>query len=452
MKKSCMSMFAAAAVVTLNAATINQVIVRQQWPWSTKVKVEYSLSGVDALHPVDIAVTTYNGNDPLPSTNLRAAIEGDLYGITEEFGEFYIDPVVAYGTDKIGMTKFKVKLSVTDSTATEVLYKIFDLQTGSCRDVTRADFYNGKMGAYETDIKKIDSRFIPYMDDILVWTGITNDSAYATTKMVMRKIPGGGKTFTMGSPVGETGRNTDGRETQRQVQLAKDYYIGVYPLTLGQVKCFGTVDNAGAIWLTSNPTVKQKLFVTFTTLFADDPKDMCALPINNPTHVRGGNGATVSWPGDGHEVDGDSLLAKMRDRLGVTLDLPTEAQWEYACRAGSTAAFYSGMDSNLCAQDMGWYSVNSGNKVHMVGAKRPNAYGLYDMCGNVLEGCLDWFSNDLSSLGSVDVGGPASGTVRVMRGGLAKFDVWYLRSASRVDYNSGVHTGFAGARLVFEVE
>ena len=112
---------------SLYGATIMQVIVRQQWPWSTDVKVEYQLEGVDASHPVDLAVTAYNGDTPLSTANLASSITGDLYGITEEFGEFYIDPIAAFGSERIAMTKFKVKLAVSESAANinEVMYKVF---------------------------------------------------------------------------------------------------------------------------------------------------------------------------------------------------------------------------------------------------------------------------------------------------------------------------------------
>ena len=140
-------------------ATINQVIVRQQWPWSTDVKVEYQLEGVDAAHPVDIAVTAYNGDTPLDSSRLRSATRGDLYGITEEFGEFYIDPIAAFGSERIAMTKFKVKLAISDSPANlnEVLYKILDLTSPyKVTDVTRKDLCNGKYGKYVTSFADID--------------------------------------------------------------------------------------------------------------------------------------------------------------------------------------------------------------------------------------------------------------------------------------------------------
>lgn len=97
------------AAASLNAAVIEQVIVRQQWPWSTDVKVEYKLSGVTS--PVDISVKAFNGNVELDSSRLAASMTGDRFGITEDgVGTIIIDPVKAFGTSKVALANFKVKL------------------------------------------------------------------------------------------------------------------------------------------------------------------------------------------------------------------------------------------------------------------------------------------------------------------------------------------------------
>ena len=416
MKKVYVSLFAAMAVAMLNAATINQVIVRQQWPWSTKVKVEYSLSGVDASHPVDIAVTTYNGDDLLPSTHLSEAIEGDLYGVTEEFGEFYIDPVVAYGTEKIGMTKFKVKLAVADSAANmlETLYKVYDLTSGECTDVTRADLFNGKYGTYETNYTALGSGFTTPLNDVLIWTGVTNDAKYATTHLVLRKIPAKGQTFAIGSPEGEAYRtNTDkdtssgsavtvtGRETQHNVSFTNDFYMGVFEVTQAQ---YARITGS---WPSK-----------FSLAECRDTR-----PVENVSHadIRGGTDTIGgTWPTNlTHEVLASSFLGKLRGRLAGApkMDIPSEAQWEYACRAKGTTAYYNGKNCTTGvygATDAGLntiarYDANGGrlngsninattaptlgttNGTARVGSYMPNAWGLYDMLGNVHEWCLDWY-------------------------------------------------------------
>jgi formylglycine-generating enzyme required for sulfatase activity len=107
--------------------------------------------------------------------------------------------------------------------------------------------------------------------------------------------------------------------------------------------------------------------------------------------------------------------------------LPTEAQWEYACRAGTTSAFNTGSVFN---GSMGWYENNSGNKTHEVGTKPPNAWGLYDMHGNLYEWCWDRY--DAYTNGTkTDPVGPPSGNNRILRGGSFGSPVESLRSAAR---------------------
>jgi formylglycine-generating enzyme required for sulfatase activity len=122
--------------------------------------------------------------------------------------------------------------------------------------------------------------------------------------------------------------------------------------------------------------------------------------------------------------------------------LPTEAEWEYACRAGTTADYYA-----ADVDDIGWYVGNSGSKTHPVGGKQPNALGLYDMSGNVWEWCRDWYHDSYN-------GAPTDGTAwlrvdhafLVLRGGSSISQAADLRSANR---SSGVpNGGRAGIRLV----
>lgn len=111
-----------------------------------------------------------------------------------------------------------------------------------------------------------------------------------------------------------------------------------------------------------------------------------------------------------------------------TFSLPTEAQWEYACRAGTKGEF--GRTGNL--DDMGWYSGNSGDRTHEVKTKDPNAWGLYDMHGNVWEWCQDRYDEDYyKNSPNDDPIGSDTSSVRVCRGGGYCFDAWLCRSASR---------------------
>jgi formylglycine-generating enzyme required for sulfatase activity len=115
--------------------------------------------------------------------------------------------------------------------------------------------------------------------------------------------------------------------------------------------------------------------------------------------------------------------------------LPTEAEWEYAYRAGTQTAFYNGPIAD-CVEDgnadkIGWYYYNSVNSTHPVGQKLPNAWDLYDMAGNVYEWTHDWYDIDKGTLPVIDPVGPASGASRVIRGGSSGLNATYLRAAYR---------------------
>ena len=404
----------AAVALTAQGAKIEQVIVRQQWPWSTDVKVEYRLTGVTA--PVDIAVTTYNGDAELPLP--ASAVVGDLYGIDADgVGQFVIDPVAAFGTAKVALANFKVKLAVSASAANvgEVLYKIFDLTDGSCRDVTRADFLNGKMGAYETDYGRIGEGYSTSLPDVLVWTGVTNNPAYKSTKLVMRKIPAAAAgEWTMGAPAGEKGQYTEDwavYEEQHQVQLTQDFYIGVFEWTEGQHQ---------AVRGNNQP--------------------------DNFEHPR----YFEAWK---DMLTGSFMLLNQKFAgLGMTFGYPTETQWEFACRAGTTSALYSGKEmEGTNTRELGWTTGSpdrTPNSNMPVGLLRPNAYGLYDMYGNVGEWCSDWYySGSLKTFydnalavnpqGPGDGGSYVEGAKKQLRGGTIGQPEIYARSACR---NNGVAT------------
>ena len=396
---------------TAQGAVIQQVIVRQQWPWSTDVKVEYKLAEVTS--PVDISVKAFNGDVELPLP--AEAMVGDLYGISESgIGQFIIDPVKAFGNAKVAIADFRVELELSDSAANikEVLYKIYDLTSGSCTDVTRADLLDRKYGTIETNYTalgncfKSGSNYTTPVTDVIIWTGVTNSDEYATTKLVLRKIPAKNQTFTMGSPTSELGRyDSDGanmpsgRETQHSVSFTNDFYIGVFEVT--QQQWWLIKNNWPSQWsLESCRATRPVEYVSY-----DD--------------IRGSSvGAT--WPADlSHAVDGSSFLGLLRGMVSGSpkFDLPTEAQWEYACRARSTSAYYNGKECENAAgtynsanlNPIARYRANGGYPngeyptteaktggdtsvgTARVGSYMPNAWGLYDMLGNVAEWCLDYY-------------------------------------------------------------
>jgi len=152
-----------------------------------------------------------------------------------------------------------------------------------------------------------------------------------------------------------------------------------------------------------------------------------ALMGTNPADFKGAKNPVeqVSWN------DAVEFCRRLSARTGVEVRLPTEAEWEYACRAGSSAAHHFG-DSVSRLGDYAWYYGNSGHKTHPVGGKRPNGWGLYDMHGNVEEWCTDWYGKDYYAQSpTLDPKGPSSGTSRVCRGGCWDFDPTSCRSAHR---------------------
>jgi formylglycine-generating enzyme required for sulfatase activity len=208
-------------------------------------------------------------------------------------------------------------------------------------------------------------------------------------------IPKG--TFMMGSPIEEEGRNRG--EEQHQVTIGKDYYLGVTEVTQGQYeKVMGT-----------NPSYFQKRVIR--------KSDSSMYPVES-----------VSWEDAVEFCKKLSDLAeeKKADRV---YRLPTEAEWEYACRAGSKAAYSFGANSKTLDY-YAWFGENSGNQTHPVGEKKANAWGLYDMHGNVYEWCSDWFGEYPKGAVS-DPSGPKGGTLRVYRGGGWHLEAARCRSASR---------------------
>lgn len=424
MKAKIKVVVVATAILTLgstaHAASIDQVIVRQQWPWTTDVKVEYRLAGVDASHPVDLTVTAFNGDTPLSIANPQEAIKGDLYGITEEFGEFYIDPIAAFGSEHIAMSKFKVKLAISDSAANinEALYKIFCLTNNTVENVTRADLLNGKYGSYETDFSKIGTGFSTPLTDVLIWTGVTNDVKYKTTHLVMRKIPAGGVTWRCGLDTALSGRMSP-NTTRKYVQLSQDYYIGVFELTQNQ---YYRINN-------SNPSYFKNL--TDSDIRPAEKLADYLVRGNRNSGSTGGQitGELIYWPTNSylHDVAGDTLCGRLRTRFGWEFDVPTEAQWEFACRASCETPFNSGKEwLEAACEEVAWTHLDAIDETKPVGLKKPNAYGLYDMHGNVQESVVsdgDLFANGTSGDGEsesspvVDPVGSITHAAVVARGG-----------------------------------
>jgi formylglycine-generating enzyme required for sulfatase activity len=210
--------------------------------------------------------------------------------------------------------------------------------------------------------------------------------------------------FTMGSPAAEKHRGAD--EEQLEVTLSRDFWMGQYEITQGQYE---------------------------------------GLMGHNPSHFKG-----ARLPVERVSLeDALAFCAKLteRERAAGRLPaehvyrLPTEAEWQYACRAGTEGAYAGELDA------MGWHDKNSAGKTHSVGEKEPNAWGLYDMHGNVFEWCSDWYGK--YAAGSVtDPVGPAKSSRRVIGGGSWNDNAKCCRSAARFSSSPAYRIDNLGMRVV----
>lgn len=139
-------------------------------------------------------------------------------------------------------------------------------------------------------------------------------------------------------------------------------------------------------------------------------------------------------------------FANTNDPLSCTgYRLPTEAEWEYAYRAGSKTTYYNG-DLEVNLDEIAWYAANSGGKTHTVAGKKPNLWGLFDMAGNVREWTWDWYGDYPGPV--ADDTGPVSGTNRTLRGGSWQDDMTYASASRRAAYNQAGRVRMIGFRLI----
>ncbi len=152
----------------------------------------------------------------------------------------------------------------------------------------------------------------------------------------------------------------------------------------------------------------------------------------------------VSW------YDIQQFIRKLNRKSGRNYHLPTEAEWEYAARGGSKSRGYAFSGSDTLG-NVAWYNANSGSKTHLVGQKHPDELGVYDMSGNVLEWCSDWYGH-YSQASQVNPKGPREGDSKVYRGGGWGYIPRSCRPSARDRSSPSSHSFNLGFRLAMDVE
>ena len=408
--KSLIAILAIAALSSISAKAegiVSNVNCLQMWPFDRSVIINYTLTceftnqifKVKFYGSLDNGATTFDLADK--GTLSRDGADGTVDGSgeyktfwtpNESFHETYVDDM------KVKVTAMEKPQPGSNT------YMIIDLSGGS----------------------NATSFAVSYLDDVPEggWT-----EEYKTTKLVLRKVKGG--KFIIGSPEDELGRSDN--EVQHEVTLTKDFYIGVFEITQKQYEVI-----AG-----NNPS----------SITGD------ARPVETVSYdmIRGGQKGR-QWPWNS-DVDETSFLGILRAKTDKAFDLPTEAQWEYACRAGTDTALNNGTnltnewsDGNM--NKLGRYEFNQndgkgGYSQHtVVGSYLPNAWGLYDMHGNVWEWCLDG-SEEWTDEPVTDPTGSGS-NYRIIRGGgwsWGRF-AYRCRSAYRASYGSETSISSFGFRVV----
>lgn len=386
---------------------VRDIICTQRYPWNGMVDIDYTVESEDASAEVWVYPIGYD-KDSNTSMAPRA-LTGDGVGTPVGVGTHRMTWTVTDDYPEFHSTAFTVKMIALTGAAP---YMVVDLSGG------------------------VDALSYPVSYLSSVPEGGWSDE-YKTTKLVLRLIPPG--SFVMGSPSDESGRWD--YEDLHGVVLTKPFYIGVFEVTQKQYELI----------MGANPSnYKGEM-----------------RPVENIAYnkIRGSvNG--IGWPTH-NQVDADSFMGRLRSKVNMLFDLPTEAQWEYACRAGTSTALNSGKNYDRganCNEVARWTrnAKNSGSDYQydgkggytyttVVGCYLENAWGLYDMHGNVWEWCRDFWNYGLGTAGVVNpVGaskGYSSGDERVYRGGGCNDDSG-IRSACR---NAKARSSYTSADRGFRV-
>ena len=396
----------ALGTLSLSAATVDRVMVRQMWPWNGAIRIEYKLSGVTA--PVDLKVSLAERGTPIALPT--SAFSGGVYNVSAD-GVYAITVTPTADVLPNAVKDLSVKLEPVAPSSTEanVIYRVYDLDTGACENVTVGEILSGNLGAWHwadpasACLKPGEANDAAGTN--LVWTGFNSDDVYKTSKLVMRYLPAKGALVHILNYKTSSGVVPD------------DFWVAVYETTQAQwTKIHGTTPS-------------------FRT-----PGDL--KPASNVKYddIRGAKGpegeeAKYYWP---NNPDPDSFLGKLRTKTGAAFDLPSQAVWEYAGQVNSrwatcnnypvkgaynTNVPFGTEDGALGYPDPddpngrfswpsdpnypGTYKGNASTYAD-VGSYAPSVVGLYDFHGNVGEFCVDWSNGNVRQSDQTSLAGAAN--------------------------------------------
>lgn len=431
--------FAVAAGLAANATPVVSDVSIAQNPGTTLVTVKYRLSGDPGVITLDIQTNYTDGAE----TKWASIGPENMLGFGGDVHQI-VQPTVG--------DEFR-----TIHWSPETYWPGPPRTAGTTRAVVTAWATNAPPDYMVVHlVSPYDVTYYPYRE--MVPGGITN-IMYKGEYMAFRKIPAKGVVWWAGMPT--THANYHASSKRHRVMLNNDYYMGVYEVTKAQLEAF----SAGA---PSN----DRLPITGYTGARYSAMRGTSDGLKWPTYDAQGN---FDWE-TSHGVDSTSAIGKMRAAIGLEFDLPTEHQWEYACRAGSPGTIYTDTLPTISAAtkaDIMEIARFNSNKTEpdcegltnstgwaTVGSYEPNAWGLYDMLGNVHEVCLDWYESwdtlypDDTKI-YVDPVGPEKGDItKVIHRG-CKYDTtvgegaWGFNISMRIsmarEYNNSWHS--EGARL-----
>lgn len=346
------------------AATVTNVIVRQQWPWSYKVNVDYRLLAPEGgAH--DVKLTIKNGEEEIGPE--YGSVSKDQFGVKQGDHCLVWDPKFGGANGNVDVyPNLTATVSVDDDDSK--LYMIVDVSAGGSAATFPVTFTNSAPA------------------------GGWNDNPHKQGYIVFRRIPAG--TFVMGFTPEEishyniTTTYSSDFFQRRKVTLTKPYYIGIFPVTIKQSNNMGETSDPGFryAWpITTGSGLPGHGKITYDLLRGAEPdQPPAADSVLGRFNVKTASAIAAALP-------------------GYRFDLPTYAQWQCACRAGTATCFNNGKDwasdgtdtedSNL--DEVAWYNKHAGSSnwgLTAVGGKAPNAFGLYDMHGLALELIRDTMS------------------------------------------------------------